>query len=168
MAPSFAVTNRRFGSSNLRSKLNFPSVDPTSVDTSATLSIESRSVACVADEGVVAVKLEQIEQYHRELKEKQATLSCQDLRTNTTEQRAVERMFENVIQACADLAQHVGTHDFGYYSHVNRVGERRLFIVISCFLVEEMRCIGRKFEFCLEFDVASIGREYDIAVDGSQ
>lgn len=31
-----------------------------------------------------------------------------------TEQRAVERMFENAIQACADLAQHVATRDFGF------------------------------------------------------
>lgn len=68
----------------------------------------------MADERVVAVKLEQIEQYHREPKEKQATLSRQDLRTQTTEQRAVERLFENVIQACADLAQLVATHDLGF------------------------------------------------------
>nr|WP_204366063.1 DUF86 domain-containing protein [Halogeometricum pallidum] len=33
---------------------------------------------------------------------------------NTTEQRAVERMFENAIQACSDLAQHIATRDFGY------------------------------------------------------
>lgn len=34
--------------------------------------------------------------------------------TSTTEQRAVERMFENAIQACSDLAQHVATHAFGF------------------------------------------------------
>ena len=33
---------------------------------------------------------------------------------NTTEQRAVERMFENAIQACSDLAQHIVTHDFDF------------------------------------------------------
>jgi len=68
----------------------------------------------MADERVVSVKLEQIEQYHGELKEKQRSLSRQDLRTDTTEQRAVERMFENAIQACSDLAQHVATQDFDY------------------------------------------------------
>ena len=68
----------------------------------------------MADERVVSVKLEQIEQYHGELKEKQETLSRSEFLTNTTEQRAVERMFENVIQACADLAQHVATHDLDF------------------------------------------------------
>lgn len=67
----------------------------------------------MVDERVVAVKLEQIEQYHSELKEKQETLSRREFLTNTTERRAVERMFENVIQACSDLAQHVATHEFG-------------------------------------------------------
>lgn len=74
----------------------------------------------MADERVVAVKLEQIEQYHSELKEKQVTLSPQDLRTNTAEQRAVERMFENVIQACADLTQHVATRDFGFDGNTSK------------------------------------------------
>jgi uncharacterized protein YutE (UPF0331/DUF86 family) len=55
----------------------------------------------VADERVISVKLEQIEQYHGELKEKQETLSRSDFLQNTTEQRAVERMFENAIQACS-------------------------------------------------------------------
>lgn len=68
----------------------------------------------MADERVVSIKLEQIEQYHGELKEKQETLSRSDLLTKTTEQRAVERMFENVIQACSDLAQHIATRDFGF------------------------------------------------------
>lgn len=53
----------------------------------------------MADERVVSKKLEQIEQYHGELKEKQQSLSQEDLLTDTTEQRAVERMFENAIQA---------------------------------------------------------------------
>lgn len=56
---------------------------------------------------MVAKKLEQIEQYHGELKEKQQSLSHEHLLTDTTEQRAVERMFENAIQACSDFAQHV-------------------------------------------------------------
>lgn len=68
----------------------------------------------MADERVVATKLEQIEQYHAELKEKQETLSRADLLTDTTEQRAVERMFENAIQACSDLAQHIATQDFDF------------------------------------------------------
>ncbi len=55
----------------------------------------------MADERVISVKLEQIEQYHGELKEKQETLSRSDFLQNTTEQRAVERMFENAIQACS-------------------------------------------------------------------
>lgn len=68
----------------------------------------------MADERVVSIKLEQIEQYHGELKAKQQTLSREDLLTNTTEQRAVERMFENAIQACSDLAQHIATRDFNF------------------------------------------------------
>jgi len=69
---------------------------------------------CVADSRVVSIKLEQIEQYYGELAEKRATLSRQKFLTETTEQRAVERMFENVIQSCADLAQHIATQDFGF------------------------------------------------------
>lgn len=68
----------------------------------------------MADQRVVAIKLEQIEQYHGELTEKQATLSRSDFLESTTQQRAVERMFENAVQACSDLAQHVATRDFGY------------------------------------------------------
>lgn len=68
----------------------------------------------MADERVVATKLEQIEQYHGELEAKQESLSRKQLLTDTTEQRAVERMFENAIQACSDLAQHVATHDFNF------------------------------------------------------
>jgi len=68
----------------------------------------------VADERVVSVKLEQIEQYHGELKAKQQTLSRSEFLQNTTEQRAVERMFENAIQACSDLARHIATQEFGF------------------------------------------------------
>jgi uncharacterized protein YutE (UPF0331/DUF86 family) len=68
----------------------------------------------VADERVVSVKLEQIEQYHGELLEKRESLSRHAFLQSTTEQRAVERMFENVIQASADLAQHIATRDFEY------------------------------------------------------
>ena len=66
----------------------------------------------MADDRVVATQLEQIEQYHGELKEKQRSLSRTTLLTETTEQRAVERMFENAIQACADLAKHIASMDF--------------------------------------------------------
>ncbi len=68
----------------------------------------------MVDERVVAVKLEQIEQYHGELKAKQETLSRHQFLSSTTEQRAVERMFENVIQACSDLAQHIATSEFQF------------------------------------------------------
>jgi len=68
----------------------------------------------VVDERVVAHKLKQIEQYHGELREKQDTLSRSEFLRSTTQQRAVERMFENAIQACADLSQHVATRAFGY------------------------------------------------------
>jgi uncharacterized protein YutE (UPF0331/DUF86 family) len=68
----------------------------------------------MADERVVSTKLEQVEQYHGELKTKQESLSRDEFLGETTERRAVERMFENAIQACADLAQHVATADFDY------------------------------------------------------
>jgi len=80
----------------------------------------------MADERVVAKKLEQIEQYHGELKEKQQSLSRENLLTNTTEQRAVERMFENAIQACSDLAQHVATHDFAFEGDASKEAIRLL------------------------------------------
>lgn len=51
----------------------------------------------MVDERVISVKLKQIEQYHGELKRKQETLSNREFLSSTTEQRAVERMFENVI-----------------------------------------------------------------------
>ena len=68
----------------------------------------------MVDERVVSVKLEQIEQYHGELNAKLETLSRRDFLSSTTEQRAVERMFENAIQACADLAQHIASRAFGF------------------------------------------------------
>ena len=68
----------------------------------------------MADERVVSVKLEQIEQYHGELLAKRRSLSREEFLESTTERRAVERMFENVVQACSDLAQHIATVDFGW------------------------------------------------------
>jgi len=68
----------------------------------------------MVDRRVVATKLEQIEQYYGELAAKQQSLTREEFRGETTEQRAVERMFENAIQACADLAQHLATHNFDY------------------------------------------------------
>jgi len=79
----------------------------------------------VVDERVVATKLEQIEQYHRELRSKQS-LSRETFLSDTTEQRAVERMFENAIQACADLAQHIATHGFGFEKETSKGAVRLL------------------------------------------
>jgi len=81
----------------------------------------------VVDERVVSIKLEQIEQYHGELTEKQETLSRSEFLQSTTEQRAVERMFENAIQASSDLAQHVATHEFGYDGNTAKEAVRVLF-----------------------------------------
>jgi uncharacterized protein YutE (UPF0331/DUF86 family) len=44
----------------------------------------------------------------------QRSISRETLATETREQRAVERTFELAIQACADLAKHVATANFGY------------------------------------------------------
>lgn len=71
----------------------------------------------MVDERIVSIKLEQ---YHGELKEKQETLSQDDLLTNTTEQRAVERMFENAIQACAHLAQHIASQEFSFEGNTSK------------------------------------------------
>ena len=49
-----------------------------------------------------------------ELGAKREALSRRDFLSSTTERRAVERMFENAIQACADLAQHVASREFGF------------------------------------------------------
>lgn len=68
----------------------------------------------MVDERVVSVKLEQIEQYYSEFKTKRETVSRQEFLSSTTEQRAVERMFENAIQASADLAQHIASQEFGF------------------------------------------------------
>lgn len=67
----------------------------------------------MADPAVVATKLQQIEQYHSELQDKQY-LSKETFLTSVTEQRAVERMFQNAIQACIDLIQHIATTSFEY------------------------------------------------------
>lgn len=66
----------------------------------------------MADERVVSKKLEEIEQFHGELRSKQRSLSRETFLNEITEQRAVERMFENAIQAAADLAKHIATNDF--------------------------------------------------------
>lgn len=44
----------------------------------------------MADERIVSVKLEQIEQYYGELREKQRTLSREAYLESTTDRRAVE------------------------------------------------------------------------------
>ena len=89
-------------------------------------STASRRTDCVADERVVSVKLEQIEQYHGELAEKQAMLSRSEFLESTTEQRAVERMFENVIQACADLAKHIAATNFEFDGETSKEAIRIL------------------------------------------
>lgn len=73
----------------------------------------------MADAEVVSKKLEQIEQYHGELQAKQS-LSKQTFLSDVTERRAVERMFENAIQACTDLAKHIATTDFGYQGDASK------------------------------------------------
>ncbi|WP_211608553.1 ribonuclease HepT family protein [Haloferax larsenii] len=57
----------------------------------------------MADERVVSIKLEQIEQSHGELREKQETLSRREFLQSTTEQRAVERMFETLSKRVLTL-----------------------------------------------------------------
>jgi len=81
----------------------------------------------VVDERVIARKLELIEQYHGELREKQKVLSREEFRQQTTQQRAVERMFENAIQACSDLAQHVATRAFDYDGTIAKEAVRVLY-----------------------------------------
>lgn len=81
----------------------------------------------MVDERVIARKLELIEQYHGELREKQKVLSREEFRQQTTQQRAVERMFENAIQACSDLAQHVATRAFDYDGTIAKEAVRVLY-----------------------------------------
>lgn len=80
----------------------------------------------MADERVVSKKLEQVDQYHGELRAKQRSLSREKFLTDTTEQRAVERMFENVIQAVADLAKHVASRDFEFHGEESKEAVRVL------------------------------------------
>ncbi|WP_201740288.1 ribonuclease HepT family protein [Salinigranum halophilum] len=68
----------------------------------------------MGNERVTAVKLEQIEQYHGEPKQKHETRSRGEFLWSTTDQRAVERMFENATQACSALAQHIATRAFDF------------------------------------------------------
>ena len=81
----------------------------------------------MVDERVVARKLEGIEQYHGELRERQETLSRSEFLQSTTQQRAVERMFENAIQACSDLAQHIATRAFDYEGSTAKEAVRVLY-----------------------------------------
>jgi len=74
----------------------------------------------MVDRRVVSTKLEQIEQYHGELADKRRELTRERFLKETTERRAVERMFENVIQASADLAQHIATDDLSYDGDASR------------------------------------------------
>lgn len=67
----------------------------------------------MAEAPTVSKKLEQIEQYHGELQTKQS-VSKETFLTEITQRRAVERMFENVRQACVDVAKHIATEDYAY------------------------------------------------------
>lgn len=73
----------------------------------------------MVDTAVVSRKLSQIEQYYSELQAKQ-DLSKETFLGEVTERRAVERMFENAIQACIDLSKHIATEAFGYTSDESR------------------------------------------------
>ena len=66
----------------------------------------------MVDERVMCLTLEQIEQYYNELKTKRETLPRQEFLSSMTEQHAVERMFEDAIQACVDLVQHIASREF--------------------------------------------------------
>lgn len=67
----------------------------------------------MVEPAVVSRKLRQIAQYHGELQDQQ-DVSRDRFLEDVTQQRAVERMFENVIQACIDLSKHIATRAFGY------------------------------------------------------
>lgn len=60
----------------------------------------------MVDEEVVARKLETIERYLRDLRNEQAIDRAAYLEDERT-QRVVKRLFNNLINACTDLAAHV-------------------------------------------------------------
>ncbi|CCC41203.1 DUF86 family protein [Haloquadratum walsbyi C23] len=68
----------------------------------------------------MCLTLEQIEQYYNELKTKRETLPRQEFLSSITEQRAVERMFEDAIQACVDLVQHIASREFGFGVRISK------------------------------------------------
>ncbi len=74
----------------------------------------------MVDERVMCLTLGQIEQYYNELKTKRETLPRQEFLSSITEQRAVERMFEDAIQACVDLAQHIASRKFGFGVRISK------------------------------------------------
>lgn len=61
----------------------------------------------MVDEDVVVAKLRHVNEYTSDLREMRRGLSKAEYRSDVVTQRAVERTFENLIQACIDLAQHV-------------------------------------------------------------
>lgn len=80
----------------------------------------------MVDDRTVSIKLEQIQQFYGELCEQREDLSEEEFLDSTVRQRAVERMFENVIQASTDLAQHVATQEFGYDDDSTKGAVQRL------------------------------------------
>lgn len=64
----------------------------------------------MVDEEVVARKLETIERSLRNLRDEQSIDRAAYLEDERT-QRVVERLFNNLINACADLAAHIRTAD---------------------------------------------------------
>lgn len=61
----------------------------------------------MVDEDVVAAKLRHVNEYTGDLREMRRGLSVEQYRSDVMVQRAVERTFVNLIQACINLAQHV-------------------------------------------------------------
>lgn len=83
----------------------------------------------------------------------------------TTEQRAVERMFENVIQACADLAQHIATQNFEYGGGTSKEAIRTL--SRSGVIDEEtahklVAAVGFRNVLAHEYGTVEYGRVYDL------
>ncbi|MFB6188488.1 MAG: DUF86 domain-containing protein [Halapricum sp.] len=107
--------------------------------------------------------------YHRELAEKRETLSRSEFGQSTTEQRAVERMFENAIQACADLAQHVATRDFGYDGSTTKGAVRVLYqegVIDEQTMTTLVSAIGFRNVLAHEYGRIDVGEVYETLQTG--
>jgi uncharacterized protein YutE (UPF0331/DUF86 family) len=119
----------------------------------------------MVDHRVVATKLEQIEQYHGELTGKQHSLSRTEFLSETTEQRAVERMFENAIQACADLAQHIATRDFDYDGGSSKGAIRALAeqgVIDEATMHTLVEAVGFRNVLAHEYGTVDAGQVYEL------